>query len=1005
MLIVPEQSHFETERMVYRTLGPKAFGSTDILSFTKLGARITAASRKAYAADTVREITMLKAVRELRGELAFYGSSADKPDFASRMLGAVENFQREGVSPGELLEAAEKIGSRRLCAKTRDMAAIYERYTASLNESFADRADEIRTAAGIALRGNYFEGKRIYIDGFDGFTGAQFSLIEAMIKDAEALTITLASDREHSADPRYIIITKLIERLKAAADRRGVEIKIVGAFPRSVRTPANGTEVYALSDVYEESGFTAAKIRELITSGGYRQNQIAVLNPPSRRALSSAFAAYGLSEFSDVPEAIIEKPVVRFIITLLEFADGRQGAVLDLIKSGFLRQPQDGGKTRRLSRESIRLLTRTAHEWQLGEADWEKPFPLGKAERIRAEITAGLFAFRRRLTEAATGGRITEVLADFLLHEMEIPRTIADIIYVGDKVDSALNDEYRQLWETVISIFESMHGALREQEITLGDYAAVLARVFAKTRLAKPPQVMDAVLVGDLRRTRASGVKVVFIMGANQGEFPGNTFAGEEFTESETEELCRAGVFISENRSERYHRERFIINRAMTLPTERLYITAPLRDEALREKKLSRFITDELKAAAGIKTARDLPVWFWASHKQALKFLAAEKPQDGAFNAALFEALPDEHRRLSGHKKRNYLHRIDVRAAEALVRRESLSPSRIETLNTCLFKYFCAEGLRIGTERIRNAPEPDALTRGNLTHYVLERALTDMEGFLKADPCDFEGTAREYITEFERREFHGGWARSARRREILQAHAAGIAEVLKQIREDMEASDFRPLEFEKQFGFMLGDVLIKGKIDRIDEYNKQIRVIDYKTGSKQFSLPEVRYGLNMQALLYLFAVAGADSGYKPSGAFYRLVNGGRLSSKSKAYGAAEDAANPRDLYKNRMETQGTTGLQFGSAADVTEINAKFRQTVGGRTDFIKLDTLDEAQFARLAEEAATQLGERLGALYGGDVRAVPIYGGDSPCGYCDYRDLCGNAGKFEEIRIDEKVER
>ncbi|MCL2077299.1 MAG: PD-(D/E)XK nuclease family protein [Oscillospiraceae bacterium] len=1050
ILIVPEQSHFETERMIYKKLGAVCFCNTEILSFTKLSAKIVSDSKKdkaPYAEDAVREIIMFKAALELREQLKFYGAASQKPDFAARMLSATGTFQREGISPRELSEAAAGIKNPRLKAKISDLAAIYERYVHSVSENFSDRPDEIRIAAELALGAKCFTGRNIYIDGFDGFTGGQFLLIEAMLEQAESVSITLTADKADTYLPHYKTTAKLIQKLKNAAEKRKIEVvtqnlSVSPMFPE--RSPKE-TEIYFLPDIYSESNFVGAKIRELITTKNYFQSQIAVLNAASPETLGGAFSAYGIKEFSDIPEAVIEKPMVKFIITVLEAAQNKpqSGAILSLIQSGFIRvsaaafsgnykravlrkitgkriydcaRPQK--KSYRLGRGHIKALTFAAREWQLDEKDWHTPFPNFRkrdtdtaVELIRAEITGKISALGERM-QNTTGDKITEELADFLINDMELGRTVADIVYRGQKVSSALNDEYRNLWETVISILESMHCALKSQAISLRDYTAILTSIFGKTLIAKPPQVLDAVTVGDLRRTRTGGIKVAFLMGANRGEFPKGSFAGVEFTENETEELCEAGIFIEENRVDRYYRDKFLINRAMSLPTEKLYITAPLRDAAWKEKKVSRIVLDlNIKAvnfAGGGSPA------FWASHENALKFRCAENPSERAYKDALYEIAPFEFTRLFAYgNKKDFRHKINSDDALTLLKRRSLSPSGIEKLNTCLFKYFCSEGLMISAGRIKNDISPDALTRGSMVHYVLERVLSDNE-FIKLEPEKFTQTTERYIAEFEQKEFFGGYARSNRKKEILLMHAGGIAEVLRQMREDMKLSDFRPLEFEKSFEFMLGDILIKGKTDRLDILedgdSRYVRVIDYKTGSKKFSYPEIEYGLNLQALIYLFAIASLDENYKPSGAFYRLVNGGKLSQKAKPYGVLESVPgdlNKCDLYKNRMETQSTTGIQFigkdgetrHDYSDIEAINNELRQKSSANKDFIKLVNLEEDEFSLLAEKAAEQLKSRLAALYGGDVSAVPTYSGLSPCPYCDYRDICGNAGKGEEIKV------
>ena len=52
---------------------------------------------------------------------------------------------------------------------------------------------------------------------------------------------------------------------------------------------------------------------------------------------------------------------------------------------------------------------------------------------------------------------------------------------------------------------------------------------------------------------------------------------------------------------------------------------------------------------------------------------------------------------------------------------------------------------------------------------------------------------------------------------------------------------------------------MEGKIDRVDLFREDgqlyVRVIDYKTGKKEFRLSDLLCGLNMQMLLYLAALA------------------------------------------------------------------------------------------------------------------------------------------------------
>ena len=97
-----------------------------------------------------------------------------------------------------------------------------------------------------------------------------------------------------------------------------------------------------------------------------------------------------------------------------------------------------------------------------------------------------------------------------------------------------------------------------------------------------------------------------------------------------------------------------------------------------------------------------------------------------------------------------------------------------------------------------------------------------------------------------------------------------LFEVVKRITEELKVSDFTPTGFEVKidedgeippYAVPLPDggfLKIRGSVDRVDTMRKNgktyLRVIDYKSGGKDFVLSDVLSGLNMQMLIYLFAI-------------------------------------------------------------------------------------------------------------------------------------------------------
>ena len=61
-------------------------------------------------------------------------------------------------------------------------------------------------------------------------------------------------------------------------------------------------------------------------------------------------------------------------------------------------------------------------------------------------------------------------------------------------------------------------------------------------------------------------------------------------------------------------------------------------------------------------------------------------------------------------------------------------------------------------------------------------------------------------------------------------------DILKTYHEGLRASLPRPLYLEKGFTLKIGEVALKGRIDRMDAYEDGVEIIDYKTGKAKEKL-------------------------------------------------------------------------------------------------------------------------------------------------------------------------
>ena len=234
--------------------------------------------------------------------------------------------------------------------------------------------------------------------------------------------------------------------------------------------------------------------------------------------------------------------------------------------------------------------------------------------------------------------------------------------------------------------------------------------------------------------------------------------------------------------------------------------------------------------------------------------------------------------------------------------------------------------------------------------------------------------------------------------------------LIKHITEELSQSEFEPVDFELAIGgnepdidaYTVTDengdkVILRGFVDRIDLMKKDgkqyIRVVDYKTGKKEFHISDVLYGLNMQMILYLSAVE--KNGLKrygenivPSGILYMPAE--VTAVKAKLNDTDEKIQKERDkaLRMNGIILDNRTVIE-GMEKKIEGRYIPIRTIKSGAYDKNSDSSLiSEEQLKMIFDKADNKLTEMGKALSDGDICAVPASGSYEPCKWCKDHDIC-----------------
>jgi ATP-dependent helicase/nuclease subunit B len=189
-----------------------------------------------------------------------------------------------------------------------------------------------------------------------------------------------------------------------------------------------------------------------------------------------------------------------------------------------------------------------------------------------------------------------------------------------------------------------------------------------------------------------------------------------------------------------------------------------------------------------------------------------------------------------------------------------------------------------------------------------------------------------------------------------------------------------------------------GEIDRIDQYGDFARVIDYKTGSVEFSYSDLYYGKKIQLMIYMRILI--NNGYRPAGFFYFPF---AVAWRDNDYSHRLTGAFNTDF---EVVTAFDRSIEQGGKSKVFECEVKINDKGAisfGRNAKAKSedDLFALTQYAeRVAEKAIEDINE-------GRIAPCPsATSASSSCSYCEYKSVCPRTCERElgSISADEVIE-
>lgn len=1069
--LVPEQYTFQRETMLLKDVGEEGLLRAQVLSFKTMaqkvfdecGGRVHDRMR-----DVGKSMLIHKILQESEENLQYFNRISKEQGFTDIISETITEFKKYNVTPSVLREGLTKIDDEELKSKLTDLANIFEKFDISISENLVDTDDELTYLANKLNNCSLYDNAEIWIDEFTTFTPQQMEVIKGLAKKCKEVNIALCMDEVSSGDDSEV--TDIFNSLKTTELRilnmmrdehigyeKPVNLndnknnrfkynhelkhleKYFFTYPfKSYKQDVNTIRLYKANNSYDEVENVAKEILRFVRDKGYRFRDISVVcrNIDDYEKIATViFNEYDIPFFLDKKIDILSNPLIVLILSSIEvmIRNWSYESVFKYLKSGLVN----------IDSNEIDILEnyvlangikgfKWTNELSISEEDNDEIDPI----KVMIKVREPLIKLHSRIRGNKSVKAICTAIYEFLI-ELDCFNRIEEWISEFDEYGMQSKVmEYQQVSEIVIDILDQAVDVIGEDLITINEFYKILNAGFQNREIGIIPVALDQVNIGGIGRIKGRNVKVLFIVGVNDGVLPAANKDEGILSDRDRDLLKENGIELSSSTRAKVFEEQYMVYTALTLASDYLMISYPMADfegKSLRAsiviprlKRIFPKLIEESdlfnlkeksdkysKVTAPIPTFNELILALRRNYEN-------EDVEDYWKDVYCWYKDKEEFYNKSGNilEGLKYSNDGEVVAREKLKKLYSIkdgrllfSVSRLENYAECPFSYFIKYGLKARDRKVYEFSAPDL---GSFMHEILDEFTNKVKreriswSELNSERC------RNIVSDLiEKKLIEDGNSIlniSKKYKYFTNRFKRVIAKSVSVLAEQMRKGQFEIFSNEFQFGNLRDgapiklelpsgeEVYLTGRIDRIDSLdlhgNTYIRVIDYKSGSKKFDLNELYYGLQIQLLVYLDAIL-KNSEYilhtqaMPGAILYFKIDDPIIKSKSELQ--------DEEIRKQVLDKLKMNGLLLKDAElvkamdnDMETYSLVIPATFKKDGDFSSNSSvITEEQFNILREYVNFKMIELCEDMLSGKIRIEPCKNQrTSYCDYCDYSAIC-----------------
>lgn len=1057
--LVPEQFNLEAERQLIEKMDLEGLININVLSFDWLINTIikSIGGINGIELDKFgRSMIIRKVLGTHQRELEFYKTSLNKKGLIDQFSSLFQKINMNGLEKSSLNNIfIDNIEDDYLKKKSSDILKIYQGYEDYFKKDYFTDEDQFQLVIDKIESLGFLENSSIWIDAFHGFNGLQLQLIEKMMCLCDNVTIALTLDIENREKVPYKNINETLEKFENICLENNLEYEMV----KFEKNNYNTDEILFLSenifkypndiydgnvknikglvgtDLYTEVEMVAIELQEIIKKKDYSWQDISLIVSnldDYQLTIKSVLEEYNIPYFIDKKVSILNNPLIKFIISTLEIHQKhyRYEDIFSLVKTGFTH----------LTKDEAEVLENYVINYGIKGSLWKSDFKRGKKDfsegqleyinSIRKKLMVPFFEFYDSIDKKIHNvSSFTIKYYEFLKGYGLVNQLEKWIAHLRENELFEQVNENTQIWNIIMKIIEEFVELFIDESISLKEYIQILKEGIIEYEVGILPSLGDEVLVGDVHRSKVSDVKVLCVLGMNDGLFPSKIEDNDLFSEDEKILIKDNGLDLQSDLEYKVAEENYLVYRLFSKPKDQLIFSWALSNNEGKTLRPSIFIDKikdifpEIEIISFLKLEKEMEKRLLVTEKSTIKYMVnrLRKLVDGypidSFWLDVYQWYLKSNNNLDWLKEAlfydNKIETIDEVFAKQLYELPLYaSSSRIDSFIECPFKHFVKYGLSPQDRKNFEVELPDL---GIMFHASLEKF-----GYaLKKENLKWEDLTQEksdqiisQIVEEITSEYNDELFNENNRNKYYKNK---ILRVVKQsiwtLRDHVIKGDFEPKAFEIKFTdesdglkpVILNlendeKLILKGTIDRLDILESNdgtyARVIDYKSGASDLKLSDIYNGNKTQLIIYLDALIN-DANYfgfneiKPAGIYYFKIDDPIVDYDANKF------VQDRILDEMKLSGLGIKNIDILSRMDhnliETNKSSVFDVKLTKKGDFYSnAKVIDDKDFYLLRKHVKNYIKNVGNRIITGETNIFPLKKSSqiTACSYCDYLGIC-----------------